>query len=467
MPVGFMLLMYDTFKSLSLRIPDLTYIQTPKRKPNLLKETPKDSKPLPPPKKFVSFSVHDSRSIETAFQELIEGEESHGMNHQNEEGRLGLSNKAAGGKDNTSMNEAGNLEDAGGKLKVPVNEDFLFDVDIEKRELAPVYWLGPIYEVRRGSWFYQDGSPCEENLATQLEEGYLKVKPFRYPKAFDKPTPDSISAKAGNDQASLALPPLKGEAAGDIPLTPSVDNSKAANKQTFDDPANTKETPVPIYEPQTHRLFGNYMNSIVTYQDETTAWLSSDGIMSRVSSTVYQRFAGGGYLGGVKLVRGFTEAGKATKVAEAKSDRSTTPSTSTHQDASNPGLQLDERQKRILKRRSAPPGTTNAIDNGGNEDSKQGFPETREALLKRQISSMVIESMDSETGEEAIRRRDEKEIQTDYVDHDGEDQARKIEHLILVTHGIGQRLGMRWEFTTKCTLHFLSAANNTGTEPKV
>jgi hypothetical protein len=30
--------------------------------------------------------------------------------------------------------------------KVPVNEDFLFDVSIEERELAPVYWLGPVYE---------------------------------------------------------------------------------------------------------------------------------------------------------------------------------------------------------------------------------------------------------------------------------------------------------------------------------
>lgn len=38
-------------------------------------------------------------------------------------------------------------------LRVPVNEDFLFDVNIERRELAPVYWLGPIYEVRRGTWF--------------------------------------------------------------------------------------------------------------------------------------------------------------------------------------------------------------------------------------------------------------------------------------------------------------------------
>ena len=65
---------------------------------------------------------------------------------------------SAGKKGNTSMNEAGHDENAGGKIRVPVHEDFLFDVDIEQRELSPVYWLGPIYEVRRGSWFFQEGS---------------------------------------------------------------------------------------------------------------------------------------------------------------------------------------------------------------------------------------------------------------------------------------------------------------------
>jgi hypothetical protein len=40
-------------------------------------------------------------------------------------------------------------------VMVPVNEDYLFEVDIKKRELAPVYWEGPVYDVRRGTWFYQ------------------------------------------------------------------------------------------------------------------------------------------------------------------------------------------------------------------------------------------------------------------------------------------------------------------------
>jgi len=47
----------------------------------------------------------------------------------------------------TSVSE-GDLDAS--KVKVPVHEDFLFEVDIEKRELSPVYWLGPTYEVRRG-----------------------------------------------------------------------------------------------------------------------------------------------------------------------------------------------------------------------------------------------------------------------------------------------------------------------------
>ena len=39
-------------------------------------------------------------------------------------------------------------------VKVPVNEDYLFDVNVDERELTPAYWLGPVYDVRRGTWFY-------------------------------------------------------------------------------------------------------------------------------------------------------------------------------------------------------------------------------------------------------------------------------------------------------------------------
>lgn len=44
-----------------------------------------------------------------------------------------------------------------------------------------------------------------------------------------------------------------------------------------------------------------------------------------------------------------------------------------------------------------------------------------------------------------MRKREEKEMRDDYKAGDKGDQGRKIEHLLLITHGIGQRLGMRME----------------------
>ena len=53
-----------------------------------------------------------------------------------------------------------------------------------------------------------------------------------------------------------------------------------------------------------------------------------------------------------------------------------------------------------------------------------------------------------------MRKRDENQIQEDYKDSEGDDQGREIEHLILVTHGIGQRLGLRME-----SINFLHDVN--------
>ena len=326
------------------------------------------------------------------------------------------------------MNEATLDENTGGKVKVPVHEDFLFDVDIERRELSPVYWLGPIYEVRRGSWFYQEGNtlrPCDENLAAQLEEGYLKVKPFRYPKASEK-----LAPKSTNDPKSMALSGAFGSrnrsGSGEVTPKASLENIRTANQHALEDAtAALKDAPPPTpHQPQTHRLFGMYMNSIVTYENSTVAWLSADSIMSRVSSTVYQKFAGGGYLGGVKIVRGYVDLGK-PKESEKPPP---TPTTAAARPSNLPPLlQLDERQQKLLKRRSAPPST---------RSSEKFGPGLKPLTLGDDI--------DPDSEAEAVRKRDEKEIQNDYKDREGENQNREIEHLILVTHGIGQRLGMRY-----------------------
>jgi hypothetical protein len=156
--------------------------------------------------------------------------------------------------------------------------------------------------------------------------------------------------------------------------------------------------------------------------------------MARMSSTVYQKFAGGGYLGGVRLTRGYTESRKSSTAVAADKVPNTPTSAAVPDSSLVPGLQLDERQQKLLKRRSAPPSTS-SIDDPKSEAAKDAVTEATTPLFK--------DNKDAEA--ELIRKRDESMMQNDYKDRDGEDQSRTIDHLILCTHGIGQRLGMRTE----------------------
>ncbi|KAI9842581.1 MAG: hypothetical protein M1838_003068 [Thelocarpon superellum] len=394
-------------------------VDVPKRKPLPLAQPAADAKPAPPPKKFVAFSPRDSRAVELAFQKLADDHDA--CRHP--------------------PVAAADEPDPEGRVKVPVNEDNLFDVDIERRELAPVYWLGPIYEVRRGTWFYQEGSTlrtCDENLATQLEEGYLKVKPFRFPLQVSSPTSHarSSSVPASHDLGELAptQPGLRHQASADslheVPPAPPSEKS-----------AGTREaTSAPAAHLPTHRLFGAHINSVVTYQDGTTAWILTDDFLSRMSSTMYQRFAGGGHLGGVKVVRGYSEPGK-TKESKGDGDASADGSaaeTSASEDGASVSEALDDAPRRD--------GKTSRRQRAKAARAMAQSDRRRQAL-ERTMSDMVnaAEAEDPAQQAEEARRRDEKEMQDDYRGEDSEEQNRDIEHVVLVTHGIGQRLGLRME----------------------
>ncbi|OAA35970.1 DDHD domain-containing protein [Metarhizium rileyi] len=387
----------------------------PKRKPKLIKGTKRDdkeAKPLVRPKKFSAFSESDSRRAESRYQKLLEAvEEEHDSfrdSHDRPSKRPKSGKKATLGDSHR------------GYTRVAVNEDYLFDLDIKERELAPVYWLGPIYEVRRGTWFFQDGSglrPCEENLAAQLEEGYLKTKPWLFPgrarsQSEVKSTPVSTKSEkpTATDQKRLTI---------------TVDSQKP--------PAGTSQPPQ--LQLPTYRLFGAYMNNVATYQDEKTAWMTTDGMLSWVAASVYERFAGGGYMSGVKLIRGYSES------KQIKGKEETKPV------AGKPGIPgLDERQQKLLKRRSAPPTTRDSLEDLRYSQLVEKETQERGANFRRQISPFIgnEERTVAET-EEHIRKLEEQEIEDDYNTQDGEAQGREIEHLVLVTHGIGQRLGLRME----------------------
>ncbi|KAF7508373.1 hypothetical protein GJ744_009364 [Endocarpon pusillum] len=364
-------------------------VDVPKRKPLSGEQSAGgESKPAPVPKKFTAFSASDSASIETAFQKLADPD--------------------------PSPNDAG--DHASPKVtRVPVNEDYLFDVVIEKRELEPAYWLGPVYEVRRGSWFFPEGSglrPCDENLANQLEEGYLKIAPWRQTTGAS----NRSSSQPRSRPASM--------------LVESTKQSSNRSESTSPVPGGSPqllpaESGKADQAPNSYRLFGTHMNTTVSYQDKNTAWLVTDDFMSRMSSTLvgYGRFGG---FSGTKVVRGFSQASE-TKTVE--------------------GARGSEVDTVAAERRSFP---AEALSKMGNERDKALEKEEdtavppRRSALERQLSSLAGApgNESSEDLAEEARQQEEKEME-DYKETDGDDQGRSIEHLVLVTHGIGQRLGLR------------------------
>lgn len=402
-------------------------VDVPKRRPNPA-GTIKEEKPAGIPKKYVAFSMTDSKSIEAAFQKLLEREDTEERSKYKLQGG-DISQTGADLKSNTSLKG----ESSFGKIKVPVNEDYLFDVDVASRELAPAYWLGPVYDVRRGTWFYQDGNvqrPCDENLAAQLEEGYLKVKAWRLPTATDP----SAQTKPPTKPRSASQPrtrPASWASGQDVsvldsPQLPAKPSQPDLRKQAAEEASHTVQPggldAASSDHPQnTYRLFGAHMNSVVTYQDGTTAWLLTDDFMSRMNYSMYQRFAGGGHFAGMRMTRGYINV---AKKAEAKEEKAG-DGKSVGQNEDNKGENVEESQA-----------------------ERSSMSEQKRATLQRQMSALLEDPMstqDRAEQDEEARKRDEREMEDDYRETEGDDQGREIEHLILVTHGIGQRLGLRLE----------------------
>lgn len=71
--------------------------------------------------------------------------------------------------------------------QVPVKEDGLLEVNLEAMEVAPIYWEGAVYEVRRGLWFDSDGTPLSTPQTELIEDNYKKIIPKVIKHHLDKP----------------------------------------------------------------------------------------------------------------------------------------------------------------------------------------------------------------------------------------------------------------------------------------
>jgi hypothetical protein len=116
-------------------------VDVPKRKPKLSRSSEPEQVSTTP-KKYNVFSTSDSKALEAEYQKLLEKKES--ARSQTPGSTRATTRKRKAEATGGAADDISDSHLTG--TRVPVNEDFLFDVDIESRELAPVYWLGPVYD---------------------------------------------------------------------------------------------------------------------------------------------------------------------------------------------------------------------------------------------------------------------------------------------------------------------------------
>ncbi|KAK6355083.1 hypothetical protein TWF696_004207 [Orbilia brochopaga] len=379
-------------------------VDNPKRKP-FQKEIDLKNPPKPAVK-FVPFGEQDSRNIEAAFLELSERDDARTAL----EAEKPWTSRRKDGGDGDAGSTADRKEEE--DVTVPVNEDYLFDVHIRKRELATAYWEGPVYSVLRGTWFRDEGSslrPLEEKLSDQIERGYIKFKPYRQ--------------KSATAAVAAAV-----SAATDASKKPDVPASEPATAPS--------EPPVqgPSLSQQSWPLLGPWLNSFVIYVDATTAWLMTDDIYGKISSTLFQRITSGQNLGGVKLVRGWVDKSPATA---AKDKIATATTTGSRPVTPTPGKggSGSKRSSTIIDPKK---GTSPKA--GGKEEVQETPAQAGRMALERKMSNLL--GMGDDDDPEKVM---EDEMKQDYKNSDENENDRVVEHLILVTHGIGQRLSLRME----------------------
>ncbi|KAF9902954.1 hypothetical protein EC991_004330 [Linnemannia zychae] len=347
-------------------------VDSPLTKPNEPKRNPKT--PAPPRKPattWVPFSNRDSNALERAFaltqpirEEKIQqpGQDSTGPKRTSEDlppivqqhTRQDPPTRLQVPESNGQFTTSSTATSTGGE-SILVNEDYLFEVNIHKMEIKPVYWVGPTYEVRRAVWFLQlDGKfvPCEANLSQQIEYGYSKHRPW------------------------IAPPP------------PALD---ATGKEITEDKPE-----------KSWALLGKYISQYVVFTDAHHAWLLSDDITSKVAKSIFTKVTWNANLGGARLIRGY-----------------------------------DEVEKFVSKKASEEAAQKKK---DGTETKKK---ETSEIQKKKEVAASLKQKTKRLTEEEKDTIQESHEI-GDYSNEE-ENEERTIDHLVLVIHGVGQKLGDRME----------------------
>ncbi|ORX87505.1 DDHD-domain-containing protein [Anaeromyces robustus] len=302
-----------------------------------------------------------------------------------------------------SSNDSKNLEKAYQKLKdyengkilekppetVDVMDDLLFEVNIPNRKLTPIYWKGKTYEVVRGTWFYATDMykflACDEELSRQIEEGYQQAEPWK-------------------------MEPPKN----------NIERSK-----TFID----------YEDKRNYKLTGPYIGQSITYSGPNSAWLLSTNIASQLARAVMTKITNNENIGGTRLIRGYTEVEKwKQRNEEELRNKNTkgkrTRSRSADRKQSGDSISSISSSLSMTKIRSK------------NNDRKQS-EDSVTSLSNISMSSITAEKREEPDENTKFPEKSNTEYSiNNYAVNEEETKDHrydKIEHLVFVVHGIGEK----------------------------
>ncbi|KAI9678995.1 MAG: hypothetical protein M1822_007421 [Bathelium mastoideum] len=89
--------------------------------------------------------------------------------------------QASMSRDHSNTRQIEDAEAAGLTAKIPVGVSRLHEVVMPHLRMEPIYWppLADVSDVIRGTWFYKETMlPVEVNVANMLEAGYVALKPW-------------------------------------------------------------------------------------------------------------------------------------------------------------------------------------------------------------------------------------------------------------------------------------------------
>ncbi|ODV66968.1 DDHD-domain-containing protein [Hyphopichia burtonii NRRL Y-1933] len=274
---------------------------------------------------------------------------------------------------------------------VQVSEDRLFQVNLKNFELSPVYWEGPVYEVRRGCWFDSNGLPLSHSLTQIIEGGYQAKKPYLYGDDI-KDTKSKLLSKISKETVNKFNKSVKDKNKHQLKEAQKEIEEKA------DEELKLKDQSLKDIQSKHLDLLDLENGKTVLYCDERNAVMFPSSMNSDFELDVIRNFGASSIslMSVEKISRGYTEEMGKTIFDNLPSNPLPDLSEIFHDefnDSFNPNQKTDDKDKKLADREKQ----TNDLNN----------------------------LMDLENAESTSNRQ--------------------IDHLILCIHGIGQVLGHKYE----------------------